>query len=181
MNTAAAAAQWALSGITAAALISVGGCTVPGGENFAIGASPTTAAKPASPGTPAPGWVPGDVAAYADALVSATNAARDAEGLEGLLGSACAREAAQQRAEALVGDEELVHAPLAPVIADCAPMTTAAENLVNSAATPEEVVDAWLGSPGHRANIVDPALTEIGIACVDDDGLMLCSQVFLGP
>ncbi|MFC4553886.1 CAP domain-containing protein [Georgenia faecalis] len=110
-----------------------------------------------------------------------TNAARREEGLAALTVSMCARAAAQERAEVLVGEEELVHAPLAPVIEDCAPMTTAAENLVNSTAAPEEVLEAWLGSPGHRANIVDPALTEIGIACVDDDGQALCSQVFLGP
>jgi len=86
-----------------------------------------------------------------------------------------------ERAEALVGEEELEHAPLAPVIESCAPLTTAAENLVNSTAAPAEVVEAWLGSPGHRANIVDPALTELGIGCVPDGAKLLCSQVFLGP
>ncbi len=86
-----------------------------------------------------------------------------------------------ERAEALVGEEKLEHAPLAPVIEYCAPLTTAAENLVNSTATPAGVVDAWLGSPGHRANIVDAELTQIGIGCVPDGLNVLCSQVFLGP
>lgn len=136
------------------------------------------------PSPPQAGWDtshPPDPDTYATELVELTNDVRAAEGLPALDDSACARSAAQQRAADLVGQAELTHAPLAPVISECAPMTTAAENLVNSAATPAEVVDAWLGSPGHRANILDPALTQIGIACVPDGSALLCSQVFLGP
>ncbi len=122
-----------------------------------------------------------DPDSYATELVELTNETRAEEGLEDLELSRCAREAALERAAALVGDEELVHAPLTPVIDACAPLTTAAENLVNSTAAPIDVVEAWLGSPGHRGNIVDPDLTEIGIGCVPDGQKLLCSQVFLGP
>jgi len=118
---------------------------------------------------------------YAAELVDLTNAARAAEGLDPLAESECARTAGLERAAALVGRDDLTHAPLAPVIKDCAPLTMAAENLVNSSAEPADVVDAWLGSPGHRANIVDPALTQIGIGCIPDGEKLLCSQVFLGP
>lgn len=118
---------------------------------------------------------------YEAELVELTNAARTAEGIDPLEASACARTAALERAAALVGRDELTHAPLAPVIENCAPVTTAAENLVNSRAEAVDVVDAWLGSPGHRANIVDPALTHIGIGCVPDGAKMLCAQIFLGP
>jgi len=120
-------------------------------------------------------------AAYAAELTELTNEARDEEGLPGLEHSDCAEAAAVERAQALVGQDELVHAPMAPVIDQCAPATTAAENLVNSTAKPIDVMEAWLGSPGHRANIVDPDLTEIGIGCVPDGVKLLCSQVFLGP
>jgi len=89
--------------------------------------------------------------------------------------------AALQRASDLVGVAELTHTPLAGVIADCAPATTAAENLSRAAASPPAVVDAWMDSPGHRSNLLDPALTEIGVGCVLDADAMLCSQVFLGP
>jgi len=43
------------------------------------------------------------------------------------------------------------------------------------------VIDAWMHSPGHRSNLLDPTLTEIGVGCVRDGRSMLCSQVFLGP
>lgn len=44
-----------------------------------------------------------------------------------------------------------------------------------------DVVAAWLASPGHRANILDPALTRMTVACVHDGDQMLCSQLFAGP
>ena len=84
-------------------------------------------------------------------------------------------------AQALSGGRDLTHASLSPVIKACAPSTSAAENLSRAAADPQAVVDAWLGSPGHRANLLDPALTETGVACLLDADRMLCAQVFLGP
>jgi uncharacterized protein YkwD len=98
-----------------------------------------------------------------------------------LTASACAEGAAVPRAQALVGAAGLEHAPMDDVLARCAPSTTAAENLSRAAATPAEVVDAWLGSYGHRENLLSPTLTDVGVACVRDDAAMLCSQVFLGP
>ena len=131
--------------------------------------------------SPAAPTSPRDADAYAAELVELTNETRAAEGLEPLAESICAREAALGRAANLVGEEALVHAPLGPVIERCAPHASAAENLVNSVAEPGDVVAAWLDSSGHRANLLDPALTEIGIGCVPDGSGLLCSQIFLGP
>ena len=122
-----------------------------------------------------------DPVAYAHALVVDTNAARAAAGFAPLTESACARTAAAGRAQALTGDRPLVHASLVPVMQACDPSGPAAENLSRAAADPQAVVDAWLASPGHRDNLLDPALARVGIACVPDAGRMLCSQVFLGP
>lgn len=38
------------------------------------------------------------------------------------------------------------------------------ENLAGGQLSPEEVVEAWMLSPGHRANILDEDFTEIGVA-----------------
>lgn len=38
------------------------------------------------------------------------------------------------------------------------------ENLAAEQRTVKEVMAAWMDSPGHRANILDPTFTEIGIA-----------------
>jgi uncharacterized protein YkwD len=39
----------------------------------------------------------------------------------------------------------------------------AGENLANGPETPEQVVDGWMGSPDHRANILNRRFTEIGV------------------
>lgn len=40
---------------------------------------------------------------------------------------------------------------------------TAAENIAAGQRTPDEVVKAWMNSPGHRANILKRDVTEIGV------------------
>jgi uncharacterized protein YkwD len=137
--------------------------------------------RPSSSG-PEPWDVDGaDPETYAAELVVATNAARAEEDLLPLTVSACAGTEALERASALRGGQELEHAPLTPVLEACAPASAAAENLARAAATPDDVVEAWLDSPGHRANLLDPDLAEVGIGCVVDGVEMLCSQVFVGP
>ena len=44
--------------------------------------------------------------------------------------------------------------------------TAAAENIAAGQPDPESVFEAWMNSPGHRANILNPKLKEIGIAFV---------------
>lgn len=142
------------------------------------GGSPSASQAPA---TRPPGESPED---YAAAIAALTNDARETEGLPPLDDSACAREQALARATELVGADELTHAPLGPVQDACGGALVAGENLSRSAVDPERVVEAWMGSPGHRANIVDPEYAGLGVACVpvDVDGAqqLLCSQVFLG-
>lgn len=41
--------------------------------------------------------------------------------------------------------------------------TMAAENIAAGQFTPKEVVASWMSSPGHRANILDPDLTRMGV------------------
>jgi uncharacterized protein YkwD len=47
--------------------------------------------------------------------------------------------------------------------------STAGENLARDFATSGGVVTAWMNSPGHKANILNPNFTEIGVAVVDGD------------
>jgi uncharacterized protein YkwD len=41
-----------------------------------------------------------------------------------------------------------------------------AENIAAGYPTPEAVVAGWMASPGHRANILEPSYTEIGVGMV---------------
>lgn len=147
----------------------------------ALHPAPGPTRQPTGAATPTWSAAGADPIAYAQELVADTNTARDAARLQPLSVSECARAAAADRAQALTGGRELTHASLVPVMEACDPSGPAAENLSRAAAGPQAVVDAWLASPGHRANLLDPTLAQVGIACVLDSDRMLCSQVFLGP
>jgi uncharacterized protein YkwD len=41
--------------------------------------------------------------------------------------------------------------------------STAAENIAAGQRTPQDVMTAWMNSPGHRANILNCSLKEIGV------------------
>jgi uncharacterized protein YkwD len=48
--------------------------------------------------------------------------------------------------------------------------TALAENIAAGYPTPEAVVSGWMDSPGHRANILSPNYTEIGVGVVNGGG-----------
>lgn len=53
------------------------------------------------------------------------------------------------------------------------------ENIAWGQKTPEEVVEGWMNSPGHRANILNPSFTKIGIGYYQDSrGVNYWSQLF---
>ena len=43
-----------------------------------------------------------------------------------------------------------------------------AENVADGQRTPEEVVNSWMNSPGHRQNILNPAYTHLGVGFVSN-------------
>ena len=55
---------------------------------------------------------------------------------------------------------------------------TAGENIAKGYATPKQVVDAWMNSPGHRANILNSSFTEIGVGYVSSGNYW--TQMFIG-
>lgn len=55
---------------------------------------------------------------------------------------------------------------------------TAGENIAKGQRSPEEVVNAWMNSPGHRANIVSPDFTHIGVGYVEQGNIW--TQQFIG-
>ena len=55
---------------------------------------------------------------------------------------------------------------------------TAGENIARGQASPSAVVNAWMSSPGHRANILNPSFTEIGVGYVADGRYW--TQMFIG-
>jgi uncharacterized protein YkwD len=57
-------------------------------------------------------------------------------------------------------------------------VSAAGENLAYGYNTPEAVVEGWMNSPGHRANIMNAKFHKIGIGVYDKNGTIYCTQLF---
>ena len=137
----------------------------------------------------------GDPHDFALALFDAANAERSDAGLAELAWSECLADAAAPRAAASLGTAPLTHEPLP---SPCTPGATAGENLSRTWRTASEVVELWMESEAHRANILNPAFTHSGISCIAyshedpargveggaeggaEQGGMVCSELFEG-
>lgn len=150
----------ARAALAAAVVLLASACTGPGGPK----AEPTA--------------TPSDSGSYAAELERLVNEERTDAGLDPLVHDDCAAAGAQERATALVGQAELTHAPLTEVLTACG-VERAGENLSSAAVPPREVVDAWLGSTGHLANIIDEGFTAGAVACAQDGPEQTCSHIFL--
>lgn len=61
-------------------------------------------------------------------------------------------------------------------------MAAGGENIAMGQRTPQEVVNAWMNSPGHRGNILSTAFTEIGVGCAKNkNGVYYWTQMFIRP
>lgn len=60
--------------------------------------------------------------------------------------------------------------------------SSAGENIAYGQRTPQEVVNAWMNSPGHRANILSKTYTHIGVgAAKKSNGTLYWTQMFMKP
>ncbi len=60
--------------------------------------------------------------------------------------------------------------------------SSAGENIAFGQKTPAQVMTAWMNSPGHRANILSPSYTEIGVGLArNKNGVPYWTQMFIKP
>ncbi|MBV7275338.1 SafA/ExsA family spore coat assembly protein [Clostridium sp. PL3] len=60
--------------------------------------------------------------------------------------------------------------------------SAAGENIAMGQQTPEQVMTAWMNSPGHRSNILSPAYSEIGVGLAKNSkGVPYWTQMFIKP
>jgi uncharacterized protein YkwD len=105
-------------------------------------------------------------------VVTLTNEARVSRSLRALVVSPRLTEAARLHAEQMASWQRLAHTiegaryPTMQSRLQAAgyAYTSAAENVAWNQRSAQQVMATWLNSSGHRANILDPALTEIGVA-----------------
>jgi uncharacterized YkwD family protein/spore coat assembly protein SafA len=60
--------------------------------------------------------------------------------------------------------------------------SSAGENIAYGQRTPAEVMNSWMNSPGHRANILSPSYTQIGVGLAKtSSGVSYWTQMFIKP
>lgn len=55
---------------------------------------------------------------------------------------------------------------------------SAGENIAYGQPTPKSVVEAWMNSPGHRANILGSSFNKIGVGVHEQNGVIYWTQLF---
>ncbi len=119
------------------------------------------------------------LSSYASEVHARTNAVRVSRGLRPFVGSTCAAGYASRWAGTLATRGTLAHQALLPIMTACR-ATSAAENVGYGNVSPARLVAMWMASPGHRANILNPRLTRLGVGAVRvGSGRVYGVQVFL--
>ncbi|MBR9989664.1 MAG: CAP domain-containing protein [Gemmatimonadetes bacterium] len=158
------------------------GCTVPPG----IPAGSTSA-----PGEQASGAA---ITAVARAVVAEVNHTRQENGLAPLREDALLSRAAREHSEELASRRTLTHTSTNParrtmtmrIEAVGVVWSRAAENLANmsgsASSVPEQTARMWMGSDGHRRNMLEPAYTHTGVGvAIDQRGIWYITQLYVLP
>ena len=119
---------------------------------------------------------------YISEVVRLVNAERAKEGLSALQMDSSLSSAAQVRAKEIVTSFSHTR----PNGSSCFTALSEAgisyngsgENIAYGQKTPAEVVNAWMNSAGHRANIMSSKFTKIGVGCYNSNGTYYWSQFF---
>lgn len=143
--------------------------------------APDVTPAPDTPPAPDPVVRPSqpDPAAQVVALV---NGERAKQGLPALTVDAQVQQAAQVRAGELV--RSFAHtrpngASFSTALTAAGVVyRTAGENIAYGQSSPQQVMQAWMGSSGHRANILNARYTTIGVGYIVVDGTAYWAQLF---
>lgn len=124
-----------------------------------------------------------DSSAYVDEVIRLVNVERANAGLSPLAKNGSICQAAGTRA----GETAVSFSHTRPDGRDCFTIleemgifyTSCGENIAAGHRTPEEVVQGWMNSPGHRANILNERFEEIGVGVAEVNGTLYWVQLFI--
>ncbi|KRF36489.1 CAP domain-containing protein [Nocardioides sp. Soil805] len=115
---------------------------------------------------------------YAADAVRATNAARARHDLRALRSTRCLRRAATRQARAMARRESIWHQDIGAVMSTCG-LGSVGENVAAGYPSGRAVVTGWMGSEGHRANILEPRYRLVAVAARrGGSGTWYAAQVF---
>lgn len=119
-------------------------------------------------GQPAP-QTPDTESEWAEQVVSLVNEARSQAGLSALSSDPALARVAFDKAKDMADNDYFSHdspthgSPFEMMEAYGISYGSAGENIAKGQDSPQEVFDAWMNSPGHRANILSGNFTTIGV------------------
>jgi uncharacterized protein YkwD len=147
--------------------------TEAGSSNPANTPSPTPSALSPSPTpsalSPSPTPSPSPTQSFIDRVIALTNAFRQQNGLQPLTVNSKLNTAAQVHSQHMATEDFFSHTepdgsqPWDRMTAAGYSWSQSGENIAAGQTTPEEVVNDWINSPGHRANMLSPKFREIGV------------------
>lgn len=119
---------------------------------------------------------------YASQVVALVNAERAKYGLSALKADSRVQQAAQVRAAETV--QSFSHtrpngSSFSTALTEVGvSYTRSGENIAYGQSTPQQVVNAWMNSSGHRANILNESFTTIGVGYTVVNGTAYWAQLF---
>ncbi|MCT1904711.1 CAP domain-containing protein [Oceanobacillus sojae] len=126
----------------------------------------------------------GDVSQFEQEVVDLTNQEREKQGLAPLELDTELSKVAREKSKDMQANNYFDHnspnygSPFDMMQSFGIDYSTAGENIAQGQQSPEEVVDAWMNSEGHRENIMNGDFTHIGIGYVEDGNYW--TQMFIG-
>lgn len=148
----------------------------------AVPSTRTPSSKPSAAPAPKPADPPPSSAA--EEVIALVNAERTKEGCTAVRSNSRLTTAASRHSADMVSRDYFSHT--SPDGSDPGDRITAAgyrwstygENIAKGQRTPAAVMDSWMNSPGHRANILNCAFKEIGVGRQDSSGGPVWTQNF---
>lgn len=146
------------------------------GRPSAVPSSHTTRPAPAPP-APSP-------ASDAQRVLALVNSERAKEGCAPVSANAQLTTAAQRHSEDMAAHDYFSHTsqdgsgPGDRITATGYRWSTYGENIAKGQRTPADVMNSWMNSPGHRANILNCAFKELGVGIQDSSGGIVWTQDF---
>ncbi len=126
----------------------------------------------------------GNVSEFEKRVIDLTNKERAAYGLKPLQADYELGRVAKEKSRDMLNYQYFAHnspvygSPFDMMDAYQVKYRTAGENIAKGQRSPEEVVNAWMNSEGHRANILNGSFTHIGVGFVENGNIW--TQQFIG-
>jgi uncharacterized YkwD family protein/spore coat assembly protein SafA len=125
---------------------------------------------------------------HEQAVVDLVNKERASKGLQKLTAHTALSKVARTKSQDMIDNKYFSHT--SPVYGSPFNMmesfglrfSAAGENIAYGQKTAQEVMNGWMNSPGHRANILSPSFTHIGVGAAKiSNGTLYWTQMFMKP